>query len=204
MCKIVCVTNPTICRDDLYARLTKIRQSGVSRIVLRNTELSEEQYRKWLETIQERCETLENMTAYRFRKVAQEFGLRAIHLPFAAFLEKPDLTGFTEVGTSVHSVEQAIAAEAGGANYLIAGHIYPTDCKQGLPARGEEFLRSICSAVSIPVYAIGGIHLQQARELANTGIPFAGICLMSEYMQCQNIMQTTQDLQKALRGNHVQ
>lgn len=45
---------------------------------------------------------------------------------------------FDQVGVSVHSVEQAREAEAGGADYLIAGHIFPTDCKKGLPAPGID------------------------------------------------------------------
>ena len=40
---------------------------------------------------------------------------------------------------------------------MTAGHIYATDCKQGLPPRGLDFLEEVCRAVDIPVWAIGGI-----------------------------------------------
>ena len=87
------------------------------------------------------------------------------------------------MGTSVHSVEDAIAAEKLGARYLTAGHIYVTDCKKGLPPRGLDFLHAVCEAVQIPVYGIGGIKIdeEQLRELKMSGA--AGGCVMSGMMQ---------------------
>lgn len=85
------------------------------------------------------------------------------------------------IGTSIHSVEDAIFAELHGADYIIAGHIFATDCKKGLPGRGIEWLNSICNAVSIPVYAIGGISDANASMLSDCNI--AGYCMMSASMQ---------------------
>ena len=85
------------------------------------------------------------------------------------------------IGTSVHSVEDAIFAELHGADYITAGHIFATDCKKGLPGRGIEWLNSICNAVSIPVYAIGGISDANASMLSDCNI--AGYCMMSASMQ---------------------
>ena len=42
---------------------------------------------------------------------------------------------------------------------MTAGHIFATDCKKGLPPRGLDFLKNVCDAVLIPVYAIGGINI---------------------------------------------
>ena len=50
-----------------------------------------------------------------------------------------------------------VAAEKLGADYLIAGHIFNTPCKQGTPGRGLDYLRRVCESVSIPVFGIGGI-----------------------------------------------
>ena len=85
------------------------------------------------------------------------------------------------IGTSIHSVEDAIFAESHGADYITAGHIFTTDCKKGLPGRGIEWLKTVCDAVSIPVYAIGGISDANAGELSDYGI--AGYCMMSASMQ---------------------
>ena len=85
------------------------------------------------------------------------------------------------IGTSIHSVEDAIFAESHGADYITAGHIFTTNCKKGLPGRGIEWLKTVCDAVSIPVYAIGGISDANAGELSDCGI--AGYCMMSASMQ---------------------
>ena len=59
---------------------------------------------------------------------------------------------FNLIGVSVHSVEEAIFAEKMGAGYVTAGHIFLTDCKKGLAARGLPFLKNVCESVGIPVY----------------------------------------------------
>ncbi len=85
------------------------------------------------------------------------------------------------IGTSIHSVEDAVFAESHGADYITAGHIFTTDCKKGLPGRGIDWLKSICHAVSIPVYAIGGISDANISMLSDCNI--AGYCMMSASMR---------------------
>lgn len=87
------------------------------------------------------------------------------------------------VGSSIHSPEEAIRAQKAGAAYVTAGHVYVTDCKKGLPPRGLEFLKEVCTKVTIPVYAIGGIHAGtgQIQEVMDCGA--SGGCIMSEMMK---------------------
>jgi thiamine-phosphate pyrophosphorylase len=85
------------------------------------------------------------------------------------------------LGVSVHSISEALEAELLGATYLIAGNIYETDCKKGLPGKGLEYLRDVCAAVSIPVYAIGGITKDRLSEIKQAGA--AGGCMMSGMMR---------------------
>jgi thiamine-phosphate pyrophosphorylase len=68
-----------------------------------------------------------------------------------------------------------------GCSYLVAGNIYETDCKQGLPGRGLDFLQAACQASALPVYAIGGIT--PARLAAVLAAGAAGACVMSGLMQ---------------------
>jgi thiamine monophosphate synthase len=56
----------------------------------------------------------------------------------------------------------ARAAEAEGADYLVAGTIFESPSHPGQPGAGIDFLRSVCEAVSIPVIAIGGITPENA------------------------------------------
>ncbi len=61
------------------------------------------------------------------------------------------------VGISTHSVEQAIAAERGGADYIGFGPVYPGGLRNNAAGKGLAMLREVRDAVSIPIVAIGGI-----------------------------------------------
>ena len=107
-----------------------------------------------------------------------------IHLPLFLLKEyQGKLENFRGIGCSVHSVEDALEAQKLGATYLTAGHIYTTNCKKGLPPRGLKFLGNVCDSVTIPVYAIGGIHpgTEQISEVIARGA--AGGCIMSDMMK---------------------
>jgi len=61
------------------------------------------------------------------------------------------------VGISTHSVEQALAAERGGADYIGFGPLYPGGLRNNAAGKGLAMLREVRAAVSIPIVAIGGI-----------------------------------------------
>ena len=65
--------------------------------------------------------------------------------------------------------------------FLIAGHIFETDCKKGLEPRGTDFLKEICDNIKLPVFAIGGINETTVKQLQNINIE--GVCLMSDLMK---------------------
>ena len=95
-------------------------------------------------------------------------------------------------GVSVHKLEEAKQAEQAGASWVIAGHVFATACKPDLPPRGLSFLQEIKRAVSIPVYGIGGIHVQNAAQVQAVGAD--GICMMSDWMQAEEPEQLMQQL----------
>lgn len=81
------------------------------------------------------------------------------------------------LGVSVQTVEQALAAEVDGADYLGVGAVFPTSTKPDAAEVPIETLAAICAAVRVPVVAIGGIQVGNARALAGTGI--AGLAVVS-------------------------
>ncbi|KOP28892.1 transcriptional regulator [Exiguobacterium sp. BMC-KP] len=85
----------------------------------------------------------------------------------------PDLT----IGKSVHSLAEALAAEAEGADQLLYGHIYPTASKPDLPPRGVDALKQVVTFTTKPVIAIGGITPDRIPEIAATGA--TGIAVLS-------------------------
>ena len=79
------------------------------------------------------------------------------------------------IGISTHSVEQAREAEAGGADYIGFGPMYPGGLKQTRDAQGLENLRAVRAAVKIPVVAIGGITEERMGEVLAAGANAAAI-----------------------------
>lgn len=184
--KIICVTDGKLCRDDFLVRLELIARQRPDRIILREKELPDAAYQKLASRCLELCARHQTPLVLHSRPaIAQALGVPRLHLPLPILVrQREQCRGFEELGVSVHSPEEARLAEQLGAAYLIAGHIYPTGCKQGVPPRGLSYLRDVAAAVSIPVYAIGGITPERMGEIAGT--PAAGVCVMSPLMTCAN------------------
>ncbi len=98
------------------------------------------------------------------------------------------------LGVSAQTVEQAVLAEKRGADYLGVGAVFPTGSKDDAVEVRHETLREICSAVSIPVVAIGGITYENTHELAGSGI--CGIAVISAIYAQKNIKEAAAALKK--------
>ena len=96
------------------------------------------------------------------------------------------------LGVSVQTPEEAILAEAMGADYLGAGAVFHTGSKSDAVDITHEALREICRAVNIPVVAIGGINALNAHELSGSGI--AGLAVISAIFASPDIMGAAQEL----------
>ena len=101
------------------------------------------------------------------------------------------------LGVSAQTVEDALRAEAAGADYLGVGAVFPTGSKDDAVEVSKETLKAICEAVSIPVVAIGGITYENVAELADTGI--AGISVISAIFGQEDVEKATEEL-KAKAG----
>jgi thiamine-phosphate diphosphorylase len=199
MCNVVSVTAKPLCKDDFLQRIRKISDSEVQYIILREKYLSEQEYYSLAKEVLSVCDK-EKLIIHNFIGTAESLGIKKIHLPFSAFKELNGRRNFDIVGTSVHSVDDAAFAQENGADYITAGNIYETDCKKGLKGKGVNFLRNVCESVDIPVYAIGGINADTAGGFnAVTEKNFAGVCVMSLLMQCENIDNEVLKLQSKLR-----
>lgn len=182
---LIAVTNRHLCSRPFTEQIARVCQLHPKALILREKDLAEEEYLTLARQVKEICRQYDvPFVPHFYPGVAKELGCKRLHLPLPLLRENPEVTEwFSVVGTSVHSVEDAIVAEKLGARYLTAGHIYVTDCKKGLPPRGLDFLHAVCEAVQIPVYGIGGIKIDegQLRELMKAGA--AGGCVMSGLMQ---------------------
>lgn len=184
---VIAVTNRKLTRYPYLEQIERICYQKPKAVIVREKDLTEEEYFQLSSEVSKICEKHGILCIYHtFLQVAGKAEARAIHLPLSLLKDwngKKPLEKFEIIGASIHSVTEAREAQKLGASYITAGHIYQTGCKRGVAPRGVDFLKEICRAVSIPVYAIGGIHVAggQLEEVMNAGA--AGGCVMSEAMR---------------------
>ena len=88
------------------------------------------------------------------------------------------------LGISAGTVEEAIAAEKAGADYIGVGAVFGTSTKKNARNLTVEKLREIANAVSIPVVAIGGINARNLMELRGSGVD--GVAVVSAIFGADN------------------
>lgn len=98
------------------------------------------------------------------------------------------------IGVSAQTVEQALAAEKAGADYIGVGAVFSTTTKPDASDVAHETLKEICGAVSIPVVAIGGINKNNILELSGSGVD--GVALVSAIFAAEDIEKECMLLRK--------
>ncbi|AEF81566.1 thiamine phosphate synthase [Leadbettera azotonutricia] len=190
--RIVGVTNRLLCggENGFLAQVKKIAVSGIDAFVLREKDLSLGRYEDLARKVLDICRPGNvELILHTQVEAAIDLNAKSIQLPWAVFKTgafiSADLARLRDrgiaFGVSVHSAEEAAEAERSGAAWLIAGHVFVTDCKKGLEPRGLEFIGSVCRAVKIPVYAIGGISEYTIAGVEKCGTE--GVCIMSSLME---------------------
>lgn len=96
------------------------------------------------------------------------------------------------LGVSAATVKEAKKAENDGADYIGTGAVFPTATKDDADSVTKDELKEIVESIDIPVVAIGGINLNNARELNDTGI--AGLSVVSAIMSSDNPKKSSQEL----------
>ena len=191
-----------MCKEDFTLRISEIAAANPDSIVLREKDLSQEDYTELAENVMNICEQYKVLfTMHYFYKAAIKLGVKRIHLPLHILrqMSKEEKYFFSDIGVSCHSKEDAEEAEKLGASYITAGHIYDTDCKAGLSGRGLDFLSEVKRSVSIPVYAIGGISADNADKIVSAGAD--GICIMSGFMKSPDPSRLAAVLREVTKNN---
>ena len=102
------------------------------------------------------------------------------------------------IGVSAQTVEQALLAQAHGADYLGVGAVFPTGSKDDAVEVPFETLNAICQAVRIPVVAIGGISKANVEQLRGSGI--CGVAVISAIYGADDIEGAARELKEAVRA----
>lgn len=98
------------------------------------------------------------------------------------------------LGVSAATVSEAKKAEMDGADYIGVGAVFPTKTKKDAESVSKKELIEIVNSIDIPAVAIGGINLDNASQLKDTGI--AGLSVVSVIMSSDNPKLNSQKLLK--------
>ena len=96
------------------------------------------------------------------------------------------------IGRSVRSVGGAVEAQSDGADFLIAGTIFPSPSHPYGPTQGVDFLRALCREVSVPILAIGGVTTQNVAEVMEAGC--SGVAVISAISEAEDPGAATRSL----------
>lgn len=181
------MTQRSACPDDFLIRMKLIIAQRPARIILREKDLSPEDYEALVKRLLPFCE--EYQVPLQCNGPVPGFAVPGCGVQLS--FQNRNLPVSGEFGVSVHAPEEASALRESRAAYLIAGHVFPTDCKKGVPPRGLEFLEKVCQNAQQPVYAIGGITPERVPSVLQAGA--AGYCVMSALMKAPDPVRLIQE-----------
>lgn len=180
----------------LYSQVELALKGGATMIQIREKDLDENAFLKEAEQIQSLCAKYcvpfivnDNV------ELAVKIGADGVHVGQSDMAAKDvrALIGKDKIlGVSAQTVEQALEAQKCGADYLGTGAVFPTGSKDDAQVLGVQTLKEICSAVNIPVVAIGGISKNNILELKQSGI--AGVSVISAIFAQSDIVAATAEL----------
>ena len=199
--KLNIISNRKLCENEnLEKQIEKIFSAYQRKIILENFEivaltlrekdLYKNEYLKLVEKIYPICQK------YRIDLILHQnydlrldnkYNIKGLHLSYNTFkslnknIREELIRKYKKIGVSIHSVDEAKEVENLGANYVVAGHIFKTDCKKDLEPRGLKFIQELSVILTIPIFAIGGINQENSHLVINSGV--FGVCMMSSLMK---------------------
>ena len=199
--KLNIISNRKLCENEnLEKQIEKIFSAYQRKIILENFEivaltlrekdLYKNEYLKLVEKICLICQK------YRIDLILHQnydlrldnkYNVEGLHLNYNTFkslnknIREELIKKYKKIGVSIHSIDEAKEVENLGATYIVAGHIFKTDCKKDLEPRGLKFIQELSLTLTIPIFAIGGMNQENSHLVINSGA--FGVCMMSSLMR---------------------
>ena len=199
--KLNIISNRKLCENEnLEKQIEKIFSAYQRKIILKNFEivsltlrekdLNKNEYLKLVEKIYPICQKyrIDLILHQNYDlKLDNKYNIKELHLSYNTFkslnknIREELIRKYKKIGVSIHSVDEAKEIENLGATYIVAGHIFKTDCKKDLEPRGLKFIQELSLILTIPIFAIGGINQENSHLVINSGA--FGVCMMSSLMK---------------------
>ena len=183
-------------RQTLYEQVEDALKGGATIVQLREKELDDETFLREAKQLTVLCHSYHVPLIINDNvQIALESGADGVHVGIedapVAQIRKETPPDFI-IGATAKTVAQAKAAERAGADYLGVGAVFPSPTKQNAIRITNNQLKEICSSVSIPAVAIGGIGLSNVDELSGGGMD--GIAVVSAIFGAEDIEAATNKL----------
>ncbi len=175
------ITNRNLVKTgNLYSVIEAALLGGVDRVILREKDLSTKDLLLMASLLSPIIKKYNSSLIINTNfEVAKALNVEGFHIGFQGLKkEYKDFKGL--FGVSVHSLDEAMEAVKFNADYLLASHIYKTDCKKGLKPKGLKLIEDIKKSTDIPVIALGGIDPTNIEEVLTEGAH--GVAVMSYIM----------------------
>ena len=173
-----------------YEKKIILKKFEIVTLTLREKDLDKNEYLNLVEKIYPICKKygIDLILHQNYDlNLDEKYNIEGIHLSYEIFkslnknIREKLIKKYKRIGVSIHSLEEAKDVENLGATYVVAGHIFETDCKKGLEPRGLNFIKELSSILTIPIFAIGGINEENSNLVLNSGA--FGVCMMSSLMK---------------------
>ena len=172
----------------------------VDYIHIREKQQTPEQRRKWANKLHQSGVPSDRIVVNGVHEVGYDEVFVGVHWGQADFSQSTisiaDMQKRIRIGVSVHSVAEAKAAEQRGVDYVFFGHIYDSNSKPGIQPRGLKQLAEVCTSITIPVIAIGGIGVEHVHDLRKAGA--RGIAVISHIWGSKQPKQAVRALKQAI------
>lgn len=184
--------------ETLYKQVEKSIKGGVTFVQLREKKLDEKSFLKEALEIQKLCRKYNVPFVINDNvEIARKINADGVHVGQSDMKAENVRVIFGKdkiLGVSAQTVEQALYAQKEGADYIGVGSVFPTGSKSDADNVSLDTLKEICSAVSIPVVAIGGIGIDNVSKLKNSGI--SGIAVISAIFASDDIETAVKKLKE--------
>ncbi|ALF26128.1 thiamine phosphate synthase [Fusobacterium nucleatum] len=199
--KLNIITNRKLCENEnlekqiekifsAYKRKIILEDFEIIALTLREKDLDKNEYLKLVGKIYPICQKykIDLILHQNYDlNLDEKYNIGGIHLSYEIFkslnknIREELIKKYKKIGVSIHSIDEAKEVEMLGATYIVAGHIFVTECKKDLKARGLNFIKNLSSILTIPIFAIGGINQENSNLVLNSGA--FGVCMMSSLMK---------------------
>lgn len=187
--------------ESLAEPVEELLKAGVTCVQLREKEADDELFIREALELKELCRRYQVPLIINDRPdIAKKVGADGVHVGLSDMaIEKARAylgDGFV-IGGSAHNVEEALAAQAAGADYIGCGAVFGSKTKPDVTTLPAEELCAICYSVEIPVVAIGGIRQDNIARLSGTGID--GVAVISALFAADDKTAAVRELLESVK-----